>query len=49
MVFDRRFMAASPRYLGSVSNAQQQSDGPVPVAKGSLRPIGPVLPNGVRQ
>lgn len=27
MVFDRRFMAASPRYLGSASNAQQQNDG----------------------
>ncbi len=27
MVFDRRFNAASPRYLGSASNAQQQSDG----------------------
>ena len=27
MVFDRRFNAASPRYLGSVSNALQQNDG----------------------
>ncbi len=27
MVFDRRFNAASPRYLGSASNAQQQNDG----------------------
>ncbi len=27
MVFDRRFIAASPRYLGSVSNAQQLNDG----------------------
>ena len=27
MVFDRRFIAASPRYLGSASNAQLQSDG----------------------
>ena len=27
MVFDRRFIAASPRYLGSASNAQQQNDG----------------------
>ncbi len=27
MVFDRRFIAASPRYRGSASNAQQQSDG----------------------
>ena len=27
MVFDRRFNAASPRYLGSASNAPLQSDG----------------------
>jgi hypothetical protein len=27
MVFDRRFNAASPRYLGSASNALKQSDG----------------------
>ena len=27
MVFDRRFTADSPRYLGSASNAQLQSDG----------------------
>ncbi len=27
MVFDRRFTADSPRYLGSASNAQQQNDG----------------------
>ncbi len=47
MVFDRRFNAASPRYLGSASNVQLQSDGLSPAAPGLLRPLDPVLLNGV--
>ena len=48
MVFDRRFNAASPRYLGSASNAQQQKRRAPPAALGLLRPLDPVLLNGVR-
>ena len=48
MVFDRRFNAASPRYLGSASNAQQQKRRAPPGALGLLRPLDPVLLNGVR-
>ena len=47
MVFDRRFNAASPRYLGSASNAQQQKRRASPAAPGLLRPLDPVLLNGV--
>ena len=47
MVFDRRFNAASPRYLGSASNAQQQKRRAPPAALGLLRPLDPVLLNGV--
>ena len=49
MVFDRRFNAASPRYLGSASNAQQQKRRAPPAALGLLRPLDPVLLNGVRR
>ena len=49
MVFDRRFNAASPRYLGSASNAQQQKRRAPPGALGLLRPLDPVLLNGVIQ
>ena len=49
MVFDRRFNAASPRYLGSASNAQQQKRWAPPAALGLLRPLDPVLLNGVRR
>ena len=45
MVFDRRFNAASPRYLGSASNAQQQKRRAPPGALGLLRPLDPVLLN----
>ena len=48
MVFDRRFNAASSRYLGSASNAQQQKRRAPPAALGLLRPLDPVLLNGVR-
>ena len=48
MVFDRRFNAASPRYLGSASNAQQQKRRAPPAALGLLRPLDPVLLNGVK-
>ena len=49
MVFDRRFNAASPRYLGSASNAQQQNDGLRPPLQDYCFPLDPVLLNGVRQ
>ena len=49
MVFDRRFNAASPRYLGSASNAQQQKRRAPPAALGLLRPLDPVLLNGARR
>ena len=48
MVFDRRFTAASPRYLGFSGPAEYRHRRAMPVTE-YLCPLDPALLNGVRR
>jgi hypothetical protein len=47
MVFDRRFTAASPRYLGFSASTENRHRRAMPVTE-HLCPLDPALLNGVR-
>jgi hypothetical protein len=48
MVFDRRFTAASPRYLGFSGSTENRQRRAMPVNE-YLCPLDPALLNGVRE